>query len=112
MRTKSETERITGPNSGPTRILRSCRVWVHAGIKSPRSYGRTWFRFRQAIRIGIKNSPVTIEDVIIAEKIFGQDVGSLRGKSTRTKPTPPVQNYIEIPPELLKAQESVTGCAG
>ena len=53
---------------------------------------------KKAIKIGIKNSPVTFEDVIIAEKIFGQDVGSLKGKSTRTKPAQPVQNYIEIPP--------------
>ena len=59
---------------------------------------------------GIRNCPVTLEDIAIAEKIFGQDVGSLKGKSTRTKPAPPVQNYIEIPPELLKAQENVTLC--
>ena len=65
---------------------------------------------KKAIRLGIKNSPVSIEDVILAEKIFGPDVGSLKGKTTRTKTAPPVQNYIEIPPELLKAQENVTLC--
>mmetsp|Transcript_36453 Transcript_36453/g.87993 ORF Transcript_36453/g.87993 Transcript_36453/m.87993 type:complete len:132 (-) Transcript_36453:92-487(-) len=63
---------------------------------------------KKAIRIGIKNSPVSIADVVIAEKIFGPDVGSLKGKTTRSKVTPPVLNYIEIPPELIKAQESVT----
>eukprot|EP00529_Nitzschia_sp_RCC80_P034701 CAMPEP_0113456038 /NCGR_PEP_ID=MMETSP0014_2-20120614/8681_1 /TAXON_ID=2857 /ORGANISM="Nitzschia sp." /LENGTH=124 /DNA_ID=CAMNT_0000347479 /DNA_START=647 /DNA_END=1021 /DNA_ORIENTATION=- /assembly_acc=CAM_ASM_000159 len=63
---------------------------------------------KKAIRIGIKNSPVSIADVVIAEKIFGPDVGSLKGKTTRSKVPPPVQNYIEIPPELIKAQESVT----
>ena len=36
----------------------------------------------------IKNCPVTVEDVSIAEKIFGPDVSSLKGKSTRRKPKP------------------------
>ena len=31
----------------------------------------------------IKNCPVTAEDVNIAEKIFGGDIGTLKGKSTR-----------------------------
>jgi hypothetical protein len=31
----------------------------------------------------IKNCPVTTEDVNIAKKIFGKDISSLKGKSTR-----------------------------
>lgn len=34
----------------------------------------------------IKNCPVTVEDVNIAEKIFGLDIYTLKGKATRTKP--------------------------
>jgi hypothetical protein len=34
----------------------------------------------------IKNCPVTVEDINIAEKIFGPDVSSLKGKFTRRKP--------------------------
>ena len=33
----------------------------------------------------IKNCPVTIEDVNIAEKIFGADIGTMKGKTTRKK---------------------------
>ena len=33
----------------------------------------------------IKNCPVTIEDVNIAEKIYGPDIGMLKGKTTRQK---------------------------
>ena len=31
----------------------------------------------------IKNCPVTVEDINIAEKIYGPDIGTLKGKSVR-----------------------------
>jgi hypothetical protein len=34
----------------------------------------------------IKNNPVTTEDIEIAEKIFGPDIPSLKGKTTCRKP--------------------------
>jgi hypothetical protein len=40
------------------------------------------------------------EDVNNAEKIFGVDMSSLRGKSTRRKSTPVREDGIEIPEEL------------
>jgi hypothetical protein len=49
----------------------------------------------------IKNSPVTVEDINIDEEIFGPDVSSLRGKSTRLKPTPVRKDIIQIPKELI-----------
>jgi hypothetical protein len=35
----------------------------------------------------IKNLPVTLDDVKLAEKFFGPDIGALKGKTTRQKPT-------------------------
>jgi hypothetical protein len=58
----------------------------------------------------IKNNPVTTEDVNIAEKIFGPDLATLKGKMTRCAPVPVIEDRIEIPRELITAQYSVTLC--
>jgi hypothetical protein len=58
--------------------------------------------FKTLIKMNaIKNCPVTTEDVNNAEKIFGADMSSLRGKSTRRKSTPVQEDVIEIPEELI-----------
>ena len=57
--------------------------------------------FKQVIRGNIVgDNPVTIEDANIAERIFGPDVGVLKGRSTRPKPVPVRNDLIDIPPEL------------
>jgi hypothetical protein len=67
--------------------------------------------FKKIIRMNaIRNCPVTIDDILIAEKVFGPDIGTLKGKSTRQKPAPIVQEYVDIPKELILAQENVTLC--
>ena len=50
----------------------------------------------------IKDCEVKTEDVNLAEKVYGPDVGAIKGKSTRVKPTPVTSEIIEIPDELLK----------
>ena len=59
---------------------------------------------------GIKNCPITIEDINISEKIYGLNVYSIKGKSTRSNPTPKVDDRIEIPPELKIAHQKVALC--
>jgi len=58
----------------------------------------------------IKNNPVTTADIDIAEKIFGPNISTLKGKTTRRKPVPVVEDHINIPRELIAAQHSVTLC--
>ena len=58
----------------------------------------------------ISDLPVRTVDIDLAEKIFGPDIGHLKGKSTRQKPVPVVNDVIEVPPMLIKSQQNVTLC--
>ena len=56
----------------------------------------------------IPNTRVTVEDIKNAEIIFGKDLGSIMGKTTRSRPAPVVSDLILLPPDLLKAHKEVT----
>ena len=58
----------------------------------------------------IQNCPVTVEDVNIAESIFGPDMGTLKGKTVRRKPPIVKSDLVEIPPELKEKHQGVTLC--
>ena len=58
----------------------------------------------------IRNCPVTVEDVTLAENIFGQDISTLQGKSTRTNPEVIVSDEIEVPEEIYTNNRSVEPC--
>ena len=71
----------------------------------------TMDNFKSLLRMNIiKNCPVTVEDINIAEKIFGPDVSSLKGKSTRRKPNPVRKDLIEIPKELILKHHNIELC--
>ena len=63
------------------------------------------FALRQKL---IQNCPVTVEDINIAEQIFGADIGALKGKHTRRKAHRVKDDYIEIPPELTMNIDQLT----
>jgi hypothetical protein len=49
-------------------------------------------------------------DVNIAKKIFGTDMSSLKGKSTRRKSTPVWEDTIEIPEEPIANNHEIELC--
>jgi hypothetical protein len=57
--------------------------------------------------IAIRNCPVTTEDVNNAKKIFGPNMLSLKGKSTRRKSTPVREDTVEIPEELIAKNRKI-----
>ena len=58
----------------------------------------------------INNCPVTMDDVMLAEKIFGKDIATIKGKTTRQRPKVVVQDVVAIPKELIASQYEVTLC--
>jgi hypothetical protein len=58
----------------------------------------------------IADNPINTEDIELAQQIFGEDIGSLKGKTIRRKLLPVAQDYIEIPLELTLKQKNVILC--
>jgi len=55
------------------------------------------------------NRPITKADIIHAEDILVPDLGSLKGKTTRTKPSRVIINtYNELPAEMLEKYGGIT----
>ena len=65
--------------------------------------------FKAMIRMNlIKNAEITTKDIDMAEKAYGPDIGSIKGKTTRQRPNIAIDNMIEIPRELISIHERVT----
>jgi hypothetical protein len=56
----------------------------------------------------IRDNPVTTNDVDLAEQIFGPDIGTVKGKTTRRKPLPINNQHIHIPDELISVHADIT----
>ena len=55
----------------------------------------------------IKDCPVTVDDVKIAEAIYGKDICALKGKTTRKKPIHVAESRLAIPKGLLDLHRNV-----
>ena len=59
---------------------------------------------------GVHNCPIRIEDIKIAQNIFGPDMATLKGKSTRKKQKPVLEDWIELPKEILEKHSKIELC--
>jgi hypothetical protein len=50
---------------------------------------------------------MTLEDIKIAEDIFGKNINALKGKTVRKTPIPVITDYVDVPREILKAHRNV-----
>ena len=55
----------------------------------------------------IKNCPVTVQDISIAQEVWGKDIAALKGKTTRTKPVPVQQDMLKVPRDFLRLHKNV-----
>jgi hypothetical protein len=55
----------------------------------------------------IKDNQVTTEDVNLAIKSYGPDMGAIKGKTTRTKPIPVTSNLIKLSDKLVRMNKDV-----
>jgi hypothetical protein len=50
---------------------------------------------------------VTVQDIDVALKIWGNNIAALKGKTTRRKTIPVARDYVKVPLELMKLHKQV-----
>ena len=56
----------------------------------------------------IKDCPLSVADMRVAEKVYGKSIAMLKGKTVRSAPPVVRQNVIEIPKEIRELHKRVT----
>jgi len=73
--------------------------------------GPTVTNFKSMIRQNIiQDCPVTAKDVDVAEAIFGPDIGTLKGRTTRRTPKVVREDDIEVPKEITDKYDDLIHC--
>ena len=56
----------------------------------------------------INNCPVTLEDIKIAEDVFGKNMNALKGKTVRKTPCQVETDCVKVPRNVMKVHKNVT----
>jgi hypothetical protein len=55
----------------------------------------------------IKDFPVAVQYIDVAQKIWGKNIAALKGKTTRSKSIPVARDFVKVPMELMKLHKEV-----
>jgi hypothetical protein len=55
----------------------------------------------------IKDCPVTVQYIDVAQKIWGKNIAALKVKTTRSKSIRVARDYVKVPMELMKLHKEV-----
>jgi hypothetical protein len=55
----------------------------------------------------IQDCPVTPDDIVLAEKIWGPNIAALKSKATRSTPKPVTTNYLQVPRDISDLHKEV-----
>ena len=89
-------------NADYLRAVKAREIQISIGRPSTKDY------IRIVTKNLLPNCPVTRKDIEAAEHIFGPDIGSLKGKTTRRKTHRIVEARNAIPPSILQRYREVT----
>eukprot|EP00957_Ditylum_brightwellii_P166591 12681050-Ditylum_brightwellii.AAC.3 len=65
--------------------------------------------FKNMVKMNLlPGSPVSLQDVNNIKFLFGTDVGSLKGETTRKVPELATSNYIVVPREIIDLHKDIT----
>jgi hypothetical protein len=84
------------------RVDKACSLYASLGFPSKQDF--LWIlRFNQ-----IKDCPVMVKDAMVAYKIWGPSVVTLKGKTVHKKPKPVKTEIVYIPKEIHELHKEVT----
>jgi hypothetical protein len=64
--------------------------------------------FKWAIQSNqIKDCPMTVQYIDVAQKIWDTNIAALKGKTTQSKSIPAARDYVKVPMELMKLHTEV-----
>jgi hypothetical protein len=92
-------------NEDDSRAILARQLQIRVGHPSIKDF------LRIVARNQLPNCPITRDDILAAEDIFGPDIGSLKGKMTRSKPHRVQSAVSPLPLEIIERYRSLTLCA-
>ena len=84
-----------------------CTVRDYSNAKKARELKNIIGRLDYVDKNMIPNCPVTIQDILSTEDIFGPNIGSLKGKTMRNTQEDVKINIHDVPPEIMERHRDV-----